>query len=168
MPRKIAIDPAGIAGARQAKLTSRIQPLLATLADTAPDGGNWLHEVKFDGYRILAFLEGGRVRLVSRNGLDWTSRFREIADDSATRKGFATPRVAHLGDELLVDPMRAPGDDVRRQLPEGPRYGGKRLGGDDEAALREIRKSAQFRPTGRAMLRKAGLPADPRPRPMTP
>src|SRR5215470_11776556 len=81
MPRKIAIDPAGIAGARQAKLTSRIQPLLATLAEAAPDGGNWLHEVKFDGYRILAFLEGGRVRLVSRNGLDWTSRFREISGD---------------------------------------------------------------------------------------
>src|SRR5215813_6430269 len=81
MPRKRRIDTAGIACARQAKLPSRVAPLLATLAEAAPAGDNWLHEIKFDGYRILAFIDGGRVRLVSRNGLDWTSRFREIADD---------------------------------------------------------------------------------------
>ena len=60
-------------------MPSRVAPLLATLADNAPEGANGRHGVKFDGYRILAFLEERSARLVSRNGLDWTSRFREIA-----------------------------------------------------------------------------------------
>jgi bifunctional non-homologous end joining protein LigD len=53
---------------------------LATLEDAAPAGDAWLHEVKFDGYRILAFIDGGRARLISRNHLDWTHRFRRIAE----------------------------------------------------------------------------------------
>jgi bifunctional non-homologous end joining protein LigD len=54
-------------------------PMLASTADAPPDGGEWLSEIKFDGYRLLAFNEGGTVRLITRNGLDWTSRFASIA-----------------------------------------------------------------------------------------
>jgi bifunctional non-homologous end joining protein LigD len=58
-----------------------MKPSLATLVDQARSGEDWLHEVKFDGYRILAVVEGKRVELISRNGLDWTARFAKIAGD---------------------------------------------------------------------------------------
>jgi bifunctional non-homologous end joining protein LigD len=60
-----------------------IEPELATLVDAMPAGPNWVHEVKFDGYRTLALLENGRVRLLTRTGLDWTHKFRAVADDLA-------------------------------------------------------------------------------------
>ena len=59
---------------------TKFKPQLATLASRVPDGDDWLHELKFDGYRMLAFIENGKVRLVSRNGNDWTARFRAVAD----------------------------------------------------------------------------------------
>ena len=53
---------------------------LATLVKEPPDGPGWAHELKYDGYRIAAFLERGEVRLVSRNDRDWTARFPEIEE----------------------------------------------------------------------------------------
>ena len=55
------------------------EPMLATLTDSVPTGGDWVFEVKFDGYRALAYLRGGACRLVSRNGNDLTERFAEVA-----------------------------------------------------------------------------------------
>jgi bifunctional non-homologous end joining protein LigD len=52
-----------------------ISPALATLRSTPPSGDDWLHEVKFDGYRIEAHVDGGKVRLFTRSGLDWSGRF---------------------------------------------------------------------------------------------
>jgi bifunctional non-homologous end joining protein LigD len=51
---------------------------LATLVDRAPDGAEWLHEIKFDGYRLLGFLSGGTVCLRTRNGKDWPEKFPTI------------------------------------------------------------------------------------------
>jgi bifunctional non-homologous end joining protein LigD len=51
---------------------------LATLVDHPPKGEKWLHEVKFDGYRLLGFVSGGQVALRTRNGNDWTPRFPRI------------------------------------------------------------------------------------------
>ena len=48
---------------------------LATLVDKAPEGDEWVHEIKFDGYRLLSFVADGEVSLRTRNGNDWTSRF---------------------------------------------------------------------------------------------
>jgi len=61
-------------GASRAPLPDFLSPQLATLVADPPAGDHWLHELKFDGYRILARLDHGTVRLLSRNGRDWTSR----------------------------------------------------------------------------------------------
>ncbi|TSE08343.1 DNA ligase D [Mesorhizobium intechi] len=52
-----------------------IEPQLATLERDAPPGKDWLHEVKFDGYRMQAQIAGTEVRLLTRTGLDWTDKF---------------------------------------------------------------------------------------------
>jgi bifunctional non-homologous end joining protein LigD len=63
-----------------------VEPALATRADDPPKGDNWLHEIKYDGYRILAAISGDSVRLYTRTGLDWTSKFQPIADAFAALK----------------------------------------------------------------------------------
>jgi bifunctional non-homologous end joining protein LigD len=54
-------------------------PQLAQLVKSAPSGGEWLHELKYDGYRIGCRIDNGRVTLISRKGNDWTASFPEIA-----------------------------------------------------------------------------------------
>jgi len=65
--------------AKKTALPDKLQPQLATLIDTPPDG-DWRYEIKFDGYRILARIDGDDVRLFTRNGHDWSSKMpRQIA-----------------------------------------------------------------------------------------
>lgn len=72
--RALALD-----GARDQPLPAGFAPELCTLQTTPPSGEGWLHETKWDGYRLLADLDAGRVRLRSRNDLDWTQRLPRIA-----------------------------------------------------------------------------------------
>ena len=67
------------AGARKASLPATLAPQLATLAKTPPTGDGWLVEAKFDGYRMLARISGGKARLVTRNGHDWTDKLGALA-----------------------------------------------------------------------------------------
>jgi bifunctional non-homologous end joining protein LigD len=62
------------------RLPQRFTPQLATLVSTAPDGDAWLHELKYDGYRIGCRIDRGTVRLLSRNGNDWTARFPSLRE----------------------------------------------------------------------------------------
>ena len=55
-----------------------IHPMLATITAKAFDNPEWLFEIKWDGYRAVAFIEEGRVRLVSRNQIDLTEKFSEL------------------------------------------------------------------------------------------
>ncbi|WP_303902254.1 DNA ligase D [Thiohalomonas denitrificans] len=64
---------------RPVPLPAAMDAQLARLTDNPPEGEQWLHEIKFDGYRILARLDAGNVRLISRNGKDWTGKFGSIA-----------------------------------------------------------------------------------------
>jgi bifunctional non-homologous end joining protein LigD len=57
-----------------------IAPQLATLEPAPPQGPGWLHEIKFDGYRIIAVVKAGKVTLFTRNHLDWTHKYRRIAE----------------------------------------------------------------------------------------
>ncbi|MCM5551673.1 DNA ligase D [Pleomorphomonas sp. NRK KF1] len=68
-------DPAAIKGAKKAPMPDVVEPMLATPVPSAPTGEKWLHEIKFDGYRLLAHIEAGRVKLLTRSGLDWTRKF---------------------------------------------------------------------------------------------
>src|SRR5262249_28133891 len=82
-----------------APLPAFVPPSLATLREQAPRGSNWLHEVKFDGYRIQARLDHGAVRLLTRKGLDWTEKFPNIA-----RAVAALPaRTALIDGEIVIE-----------------------------------------------------------------
>jgi bifunctional non-homologous end joining protein LigD len=71
----------------KAKKVSRlphfVEPQLCKLVDQPPSGANWVHEVKFDGYRMQLHVEGGKARLFTRKGLDWTAKFSAIAKVAA-------------------------------------------------------------------------------------
>src|SRR5882672_10315183 len=56
-----------------------IKPQLAKLVEKAPDGSDWLHEIKFDGYRMHARLDAGIVQILTRRGNDWTEKYPTIA-----------------------------------------------------------------------------------------
>ncbi|HUO61309.1 MAG TPA: non-homologous end-joining DNA ligase [Candidatus Acidoferrales bacterium] len=74
------IDVANLKGARKAAMPSRVQPMLATLVDEPFNSRDFLYEIKWDGYRALAYIESGRVRLVSRNQNDLTQGFPELGE----------------------------------------------------------------------------------------
>jgi bifunctional non-homologous end joining protein LigD len=67
-----------LAGARRQAPPPRLEPQLATLVARPPDGDDWLHEIKWDGYRIGAIVHRGAVSLWSRNALDWTRKLPDI------------------------------------------------------------------------------------------
>jgi bifunctional non-homologous end joining protein LigD len=77
---KDLVIPASIEGAKKAGFPGFIEPCLAVPAEKPPDGDNWLHEIKFDGYRLVALVKGKGARLFTRSGLDWTERFPGIAE----------------------------------------------------------------------------------------
>ncbi|WP_333826747.1 DNA ligase D [Pararhodobacter sp.] len=87
-------------GARKAALPQFIEPQLATLRRHAPTGDDWLHEIKFDGYRLQARIDTGKVTLLTRSGLDWTARF-----GSAVAQALAALPVdqAILDGEIVVE-----------------------------------------------------------------
>ncbi|HWK68257.1 MAG TPA: DNA ligase D [Rhizobiaceae bacterium] len=74
-----APDPSKLKGARKSALPEFVEPTLATLVSSAPSGERWVHEIKFDGYRLQARIEGGRTKLLTRSGLDWTKKFGKAA-----------------------------------------------------------------------------------------
>ena len=86
-----------LAGRRSAAaaLPEWIPPQLTQLVDAAPEGDQWLHEIKFDGYRMHARVDRGNVRLLTRTGLDWTHKYAAVA-----------AAVASLGNDCL-EPLPA-------------------------------------------------------------
>src|SRR5712691_10665366 len=99
--RKRTVDPSKLPGARKSPLPASVPAQLATAVTDPPRGDEWLHEMKFDGYRILSRLEKGRVRLVSRNGKDWTDRFPTLRDAIA---GLGAERAVIDGEVAVLLP----------------------------------------------------------------
>src|SRR5258705_1330052 len=86
-----------VAGRRSAATVPRwIAPQLTQLVGAAPDGDDWLQEIKFDGYRMHARLDRGAVHLLTRTGLDWTHKYPAIADAVSS----IGARQAYLDGEL--------------------------------------------------------------------
>jgi bifunctional non-homologous end joining protein LigD len=70
-----SFDVAKLKNARKGPLPDFVEPCLATLEAKPPKGRQWVHEIKFDGYRLEARIDNGKVKLLTRSGLDWTDKF---------------------------------------------------------------------------------------------
>jgi ATP-dependent DNA ligase len=92
MARPVARLPASVPAA----LPQWVRPQLTQLVDAAPDGDQWLHEIKYDGYRMHARLDRGAVKLLTRTGLDRTHKYPAIAKAVAALDA----RQAYLDGEL--------------------------------------------------------------------
>ena len=79
---------------------ANLRPMLATLVKILPEGGAWLHEIKLDGYRLLAHVRADGVRLYTRSGQDWTARLRVLADAIA---GAGLPACVLDGELVVFD-----------------------------------------------------------------
>jgi len=88
----LPFDPGKIKGAKRGKAMPEMTPQLPSATDRVPAGDDWLHEIKYDGYRILVEITGGKVTFRTRTGQDWTSRFPAPVQAIA---------AAGLGDALL-------------------------------------------------------------------
>ena len=85
-------------GAAKRPMPTAIHPMLASISEEPFDDPNWVFEIKWDGYRAVSFIEGGKVRLVSRNQNDLTPRYPELRDLSALVKA----KSAILDGEVVV------------------------------------------------------------------
>jgi bifunctional non-homologous end joining protein LigD len=78
--RKVVLPDVGrVRGAQKKLLPAFLEPSLAAPCGRPPSGPKWVHEIKYDGYRTQARIDGGKVQLLTRKGLDWTDRFKRIA-----------------------------------------------------------------------------------------
>lgn len=80
------------------RLPTWIKPQLTRLVDEAPAGNGWLHEIKYDGYRMHARIDGGQVKLLTRTGLDWSNRYRRTIE----ALGKLRAKSAYLDGELCA------------------------------------------------------------------
>ena len=90
---------------------------LASLTDAPPEGDQWMHEIKFDGYRLLAFRSNGEVRLQTRNGNDWTHRFPSI--QAAVAKLKVKDAVLDMEAVVLDEAGRSSFQAMQHALGEG-------------------------------------------------
>ena len=95
-----SLDPSSVKGAKKAVMPDFVEPMLASLASAPPAGERWLHEIKFDGYRLEAHVAGGRIRLLTRRGLDWTDKFGARIYDAF---GALPLDAAIIDGELVVE-----------------------------------------------------------------
>jgi len=81
MPRKTAkkVQTVGV----RAPMPQALSPQLATLADAIPRTGDWLYEIKLDGYRLMARFEHGRPALITRRGHDWSAKMPKLIKELA-------------------------------------------------------------------------------------
>ena len=105
------IEAREVHGARKSAMPSRVEPMLATLVEQPFSDPNWLFEIKWDGVRAMAWIKDGELKLRSRNNIDITARYPELA---ALPKRFAG-RDAILDGEIVALDARGRGDFQRLQ-----------------------------------------------------
>src|SRR5215207_3248257 len=102
----VSLSAREIPGAKPAPFPDFIEPQLATLRPKPPAGDNWLHEIKYDGYRLQAHVREGRVQLFTRRGYDWTDRFESVALAAWEMKTYG----AIIDGEVIVPTARGQSD----------------------------------------------------------
>src|SRR5690242_5288822 len=75
--RMVAVNSAG---AKAGRMPGFVRPSLATLRDRIPTGSDWLHEIKFDGYRLQLHKNDLEIRIFTRRGHDWSKRFSSLRE----------------------------------------------------------------------------------------
>ncbi len=95
---RVAKAPVGRRLGTAAALPARLRPMLATLVSSVPTGDDWVHEIKYDGYRMLARIANGKCKMYSRSGKDWTTAFGRVARDLVR----ANLRTAWIDGEVVV------------------------------------------------------------------
>src|SRR3984885_7293522 len=105
--------------AEKSEMPGFIKPQLATLKSKAPKGDQWLHEIKYDGYRVQIHLNKGRVTVYTRNGLDWTKRFAVIADSF----GIPVERAIFDGEVVVIKDGRTNFSELQAELASGRQRG---------------------------------------------
>lgn len=97
---------------------SFIPPMMPMLVDEPPEGEDWVHEIKYDGYRTQLIIEDGQARLYTRNGRDWTGRYAPVAE-AAT--GLAVDSAIIDGEMIVTDEAGKPSfRDLRRSIEREP------------------------------------------------
>src|ERR1700720_2042252 len=102
-----------------AALPAWIAPQLTQLVDAAPEGDQWLHEIKYDGYRMMARLDRGAVKLLTRTGLDWTHKYPAISKAVAAldaRQAYLDGELCGIGPDGIPSFSRLQARIGRRQL----------------------------------------------------
>ena len=82
----IPLPPSSRFGGTTSRPPKWIKPQLTRLVDEAPTGKGWVHEIKYDGYRMHARIDGGKATLLTRTGLDWSHRYRRTIEALASLK----------------------------------------------------------------------------------
>ena len=77
-PAALVKELASLDGARHKAMPRTVEVQLATLTEQAPQGEDWIHEIKFDGYRMICRIDHGKIELISRNDQNWTSRLQSV------------------------------------------------------------------------------------------
>ena len=107
-------------GRRRPHRPAGYAPMLATPAERLPARGRWLHEVKWDGYRVIARLEGGEASLTSRRGVDLGSRFAAVA--RALPHALRTSDCVVDGELCMLDPQGRPSFSLMQRGEGAPAY----------------------------------------------
>jgi bifunctional non-homologous end joining protein LigD len=103
---KQAANAEPVPGAKKAPLPEKLSPQLATLVSGVPARGDWLYEIKFDGYRILTRIENGKPRLITRRGNDWSSKMPGLLAELGTmgvRSGWLDGEIVVLDENGVPD-----------------------------------------------------------------
>src|SRR5689334_15169320 len=92
------VNLSSIPGAIQSPLPEALVPQLATLVGSVPTKGDWLYEIKLDGYRLLTRFDAGRASLMTRRGHDWSGKMPRLVKELQT----LGPQSAWLDGEIVV------------------------------------------------------------------
>ena len=127
MPKRTAVDRRAHVQRRKVKSSASfpeaahpptwIEPQLTRLAEEAPEGTDWLHEIKYDGYRMHARIDGHKIQLLTRTGLDWSHRYKRTIEALRSLK----VKSAYLDGDFCA--LNADGVPVFSRLPAAKRSG---------------------------------------------